>query len=124
MANLTFDSIKLQELSVVIEGHEYILREADAEAGAFYEDAMIGSIVMQDGKPISISNINQRDLALLARCLYIKGAGETDHKLVGLSFVNRLPRSISSVLIDKVREMSGIESLGETKGSTESTSQI
>ena len=113
--DLNFDTIKLQEVPVVIAGREYVLREADAEAGAFYEDAIIGSMIMQDGKPVSIGNFRQRDLGLLARCLYVKGAGGDQDKRVTIGFVNQLPRKIVEALVDHLKEMSGINDGGETE---------
>ena len=125
---LRFDSISLNEVPVWLGGQEYVLREADAEAGAFYDDAMLGSVIMQDGKPISVSNVRQRDLGLLARCLFVRGATPQSSRPVGLSFVNRLPRRITEALVDQCKEMSGIQDEvkdtdeDELGNSTESTS--
>lgn len=106
---LKFESIELRELPVTLGSVEYVLREPDAEAGAFYEDAMIGSIVMQNGKPVSVHNVSQRNLGLLARCLYLKGATRENNTLAGERFVNTLPRNVADTLVHKVKELGGIQ---------------
>ena len=124
-----FESIELVRIPVTIAGTDYLLEEAGAEAGAFYEDAMIGSVVMKDGKPISVSNVKSRDLTLLAMCLYAvnssdKGPARTR---VQQSFVNALPRKVADTLIESLKAISGLgdteEDLGNESSDTETSSE-
>tara|TARA_R110000824_G_scaffold172434_1_gene350261 strand:+ start:1260 stop:1796 length:537 start_codon:yes stop_codon:yes gene_type:complete len=115
---MVFDSIELKRIPVTIGGVEYVLQEADSEAGALYEDTMIASVKMEDSKPVSVSNVKKRDLDLLVSCLRIeektdKGVKE---RRVLRSFVMELPRKVTAPLIDAVKEMSGIETTGEELG--------
>ena len=113
-----FDTIEMRRIPVKIGEVDYILQEADAEAGAVYEDAMIASVTMVDGKPVSISNIKQRELALLSKCLFIREEDEKGKRLrkVVSSFAYGLPMSISNPLIEAVKNISGMLETGEEVG--------
>ena len=120
-----FDSVLLKEIPTSIGGVSYVLQEADSEAGAFYEDAMIGSVVMNDGKPVSVSNVKVRDLGLLWRCLYkVEETPKGEKKLrVGMDFVNSLPRHITEPLVKAVKEISGLNDSKETVGNDSSSTE-
>lgn len=123
---MSFDSIELIRIPVTIAGEEYMLVEAGAEAGVMYEDSMIGSVVMKDGKPVSISNVNQRDLQLLKMCLFrVEKNAKGEERLVRVDpkIVGDLKLSVFRPLVDTLKKISGLEDTKPELGNESSDSE-
>lgn len=110
--DLVFD-LSFQEVPVVINGEEYVLREASAAAAKEYRNAALKSFKMGlEGRPESIigDGLAGAEPLLVSLCLFKKGATNP----VGSKFVDALPSRVVKPLFEKAKEISDLGEGEET----------
>lgn len=109
MADLVFETT-LKEVSVVIDGKNYVLRELDGRQKGKYLNSMAGRIKLNaKGEVESFKDYAGLESTLLSRCLY-----DGDGKLVPASVMDGTddqqgwPSSMLSALFDAAQGLSGL----------------
>jgi len=110
MAELVFKT-ELKEVSVEIDGKDYVLKELDGAGQSQWRKASGGQISVVDNKPtVTGLNFDDIELRLLSICLY-----DTDGKLVPKSVMSKWNANTLSALFDAAQELSGLNKLGKEK---------
>lgn len=114
MGDRNYEPINLDNLTpisipVTIDGEEYELREADANAGVTYRNEIMAKTVLENGKATRLLNMADIEPLLVGMCLYKKGEQEP----VGRKFARTLSHRRLRILYDKVEEISELSAGGE-----------
>lgn len=103
---LVFDSVSLQEESVVIADKEYVLREASGDTAVQYRNKTMAGMALSDGKLSRIESLADAEPFLVSRCLF--ECGEIQ-KNVPESTVRSWPNRIQKALFDRAKEISSLD---------------
>jgi len=114
MGNRNYDPINLDDLTpvsipVTINGEQYELREADANAGVTYRNEIMAKTVMEDGKATRLLNMADIEPLLVGMCLFKEG----EDKPVGRDFARKLSHRRLKVLYDTAERISELAATGE-----------
>jgi len=101
---MRFDTLDPIEISVVIGGVSYVLREASAKAGAAYRNARFAGINFSEDGAAGSPRLGDRDPLLVSLCLF-----HEDGKPVGLEAVLAWPDRIVLPLAEKIRQISELD---------------
>lgn len=116
-----FDFTNLQpvRLAFNIGKKQYVLCEADGDAGAKYRSAAVRAAKMNDGKVIGLEGIGDIEPYLVSRCLYHvddKGNLRVDDNdnpikkyLVTEAEVRSFPDRVQKAVFNKIKEISSLD---------------
>lgn len=98
------------EIPVTVGGNRYVLREASGEAQTAYMNAQMSGVdVNEEGKPIRFREAANADPLLVSYCLFRTDKdGNPVNVRVPLEKIQSWPARIQKVLIQKVKEISGM----------------
>lgn len=100
------DDLRRIEVQVMLGDVEYVLRETDGAAITERDNALTnGTTYNSDGKPERIIGVGAIDSVMLARCLFYRQS----NKAVTVQFVNGLPDRVRKMLIDRLKQISGLD---------------
>lgn len=115
-----FTSLEPVEDEVVIQGQEYVLREADNKTAVAYRNAMMRAARMDDqGRVSMMDGMADAEPVLVHGCLFHKptkfdSRGNPVWVPVVPAWVNSLPHRIIKPLFERARDISGLGSEKET----------
>ncbi len=104
--DLDFSSLRPVELPVKYGGRSYILRDASADAGCRYKDAMLRASTTKtgaDGKieVVSMDRMHETEIVLVAGCLF-----DEDRNPVPEVELRTWPYGVVSKLFDRAKAIS------------------
>ena len=108
-----FDDLQLAKKTVRVNKQDYVLTEADTNAGTVYKNACLKATKLSDGKVSGMDGMADAEPLLLSYCLYVADAAGnmmTDDKQqpmrVPLSVIKTWKNRITKKLFDWVKEVS------------------
>jgi hypothetical protein len=110
-SKMTFESIFPVQVEVEIEGRPYLLVECTAKKAARWKDAVAKATKLDDGKVSGIEKMSETDGLLLSFCLFdaSKGKAAGERTIVPLTTIEEWPHSITSQLVERVKEISRLQ---------------
>lgn len=112
---IDFGSLKVIEVPMILGGDNYVLCEADGNAGCAYRNALLSSADLTfegtKGKVGKVHNLASVEPLLVSMCLFKVGSDGT-RKPVPEKVIRTWPARIVKKLYDKAKEISELD---ETK---------
>ena len=112
-----FNDLTLIEIPVSIAGNNYVLREADEETAALYNNARIKGVPIKDSEVVGIpEDIGGMQSLLVSRCLFpLNSEGKPLPNPVHRSTVKGWPSRVVKPLFIKAKEISDLDDKEDLK---------
>ncbi len=121
-----FNDLTLIEIPVSVAGNNYVLREADEETAALYNNARIKGVPIKDSEVVGIpEDIGGMQSLLVSRCLFpLDSEGKPHPNPVHRNTVMKWPSRIVKPLFIKVKEISDLDDKEDLKSLRKQQSTI
>jgi len=107
---IDFGSCLLQEVPVVVEGKNYVLKEATGSAATAWRNAKAESIKLRNGKPVGFSKgPTDSDPFLVSLCLF-----NSEGNLVPKETILSWPDRIQKTLFERLKQISDLSEADDT----------
>jgi len=102
-------SLELVEIPVKLNGADYVLREADEETAAMFNNARLAGIRLEDGKMAGLpSDIASLQSLLVSRCLFTVSPDGSKSR-VDRGIVKGWPSRVVKPLFERAKEISDLD---------------
>lgn len=106
MSDVLEFSLSKIELPVKIDGDDYVLVEASAEAAKKFKDHVIASTKFEKGKPSGVKDLAASETLLLSECLFkVDGVNRSQ---VHTSTLLNWPNRVTNALFEKAKRISAL----------------
>ncbi len=108
---LNFDDLTPIEIPVSVAGKKYVMREADEETAALFNNARMRGTRLEDGKVVGLpTDMAGVQSLLVSRCLFIVDKeGVPTRQYVKRTTVNSWPARVVKPLFEKAKEISELD---------------
>ena len=118
LESISFD-LAYREVPFNIGPTKYVLKEASEAIVAAWQDQLLSSAVIRDGKAQSVKNIGKSEAFLLGMCVFKEGSEAP----VGMDVVLKWPHRIRKKLSSRLEKISELDMGKEKKDKTAKNEQ-
>lgn len=112
-----FNDLSVIEIPVSISGKKYVLREADEETAAIYNNARLKGIPVKDSEVVGLpEDVGGIQSLLVSCCLFhLDNNGKATSQHVDRDIVKRWPSKVVKPLFVKAKEISELDDKSDLK---------